>query len=154
MQHGRKKKQKTKNRNNIVTNSIKISKIVHVEKKNPRRNIPWVLNKGELPWWLRGKEFTRQCRRLRFDPWVRKTPLKKETEAHPSILAWEIPWTESLVGYSPWGRQRVRHDLATKQQHWEFTNNKGWRGKPSYIVGGNVNWHRHYGKQFGGSSNN
>ena len=20
-----------------------------------------------------------------------------------SILAWEIPWTENLVGYSPWG---------------------------------------------------
>ena len=22
---------------------------------------------------------------------------------HPSILAWRIPWTKSLVGYSPWG---------------------------------------------------
>ena len=24
---------------------------------------------------------------------------------HSSILAWEIPWTEELVGYSPWGRK-------------------------------------------------
>ena len=35
---------------------------------------------------------------------------------HSSILAWEIPWTESLVGYSPWGHKRVGHDLVTKQQ--------------------------------------
>ena len=26
-----------------------------------------------------------------------------------SIFAWEIPWTEDLEGYSPWGRKRVRH---------------------------------------------
>ena len=26
------------------------------------------------------------------------------------------PQTRGLVGYSSWGRQRVRHDLATKQQ--------------------------------------
>ena len=24
---------------------------------------------------------------------------------HSSILAWEIPWTGSLVGYSPWGHK-------------------------------------------------
>ena len=24
---------------------------------------------------------------------------------HSSILAWESPWTRSLVGYSPWGRK-------------------------------------------------
>ena len=34
---------------------------------------------------------------------------------HSSILTWEIPWSEELVGYSLWGC-RVRHDLATKQQ--------------------------------------
>ena len=30
---------------------------------------------------------------------------------HSSILAWKISWTEKPVGL-----QRVRHDLATKQQ--------------------------------------
>ena len=29
--------------------------------------------------------------------------LEKEMTTHSSILAWEIPWTEELVGYSPWG---------------------------------------------------
>ena len=28
--------------------------------------------KTGLPWWLRGKEFAHQCRRLEFDPWLRK----------------------------------------------------------------------------------
>ena len=29
-------------------------------------------------------------------------PLVKEMATHSSILAWRIPWTEELVGYSPW----------------------------------------------------
>ena len=55
-------------------------------------------------------------------------PLKKEMATHSNILAWEIAWTEepgglqstglqesqSLVGCSPRGHKRVRHDLATK----------------------------------------
>ena len=40
-------------------------------------------------------------------------PLEKEMAAHSSILAWEIPWAEE-PGYSPWGSQKVRHDLGTK----------------------------------------
>ena len=30
-------------------------------------------------------------------------PLEEEMAIHSSILAWEIPWTEDLAGYSPWG---------------------------------------------------
>ena len=30
-------------------------------------------------------------------------PLEEGMAAHPSILAWRIPWTEEMVGYSPWG---------------------------------------------------
>ena len=29
---------------------------------------------------------------------------------HSGILAWEIPWTQELAGYSPWGCKRVGHD--------------------------------------------
>ena len=32
-----------------------------------------------------------------------KDPLEKEMATHSSVLAWEIPWTRSLEGYSPWG---------------------------------------------------
>jgi len=31
-------------------------------------------------------------------------PLEKEMATHSSILSWEIPWTEELSGYSPWGQ--------------------------------------------------
>ena len=35
-----------------------------------------------------------------------------------STLSWRIPWTErSLVGYSPWGFQRVGHDWAWTHTH-------------------------------------
>ena len=43
-------------------------------------------------------------------------PLEKEMATHPSILAWEIPWTEEPGRLLSTGSQRVRHDLVTKQQ--------------------------------------
>ena len=51
-----------------------------------------------------------------FSPWERKTPLQKEMATHSIILAWEIPWTEESGRLQFLGSQRVRHDLATKQQ--------------------------------------
>ena len=33
-------------------------------------------------------------------------PLEKEMATQFSFLAWEIPWTEELVRYSPWGPKR------------------------------------------------
>ena len=38
-------------------------------------------------------------------------PLEKGMETHSSILAWKIPWTEELAGYSPWGHKES--DWAT-----------------------------------------
>ena len=43
-------------------------------------------------------------------------PLEKAMATHPSILAWEIPWTEDPGGLQLIGSQRFEHDLATKQQ--------------------------------------
>ena len=43
-------------------------------------------------------------------------PLEKEMTIHSSILAWEITWTEEPGGIQSMGPQKVRHDLATKQQ--------------------------------------
>ena len=41
------------------------------------------------------------------ETWVRslgqEDPLETEMATHSSILAWRIPWTRSLVGYSPQG---------------------------------------------------
>ena len=56
----------------------------------------------ELPRWLGGKESACQCRRLGMDPRGGEDPPEKEMATHSSVLAWDIPWTEEAVGYSPW----------------------------------------------------
>ena len=30
---------------------------------------------------------------------------------HSSILTWEIPWTEELAGYSPWGHKKKKKKI-------------------------------------------
>ena len=60
-----------------------------------------------LPWWLRGNEPACQCRRCGFNLWVRTIPLEKAVATRSSILAWEIPWAEELVGYSAWGHKEL-----------------------------------------------
>jgi len=37
-------------------------------------------------------------------------PLEEETATHPSILAWEISWTEEPGGLQSMGSQKVGHD--------------------------------------------
>ena len=43
------------------------------------------------------------------ETWVRslgqEDPLEMELATCSSIFEWRIPWTESLVGYSPWGHK-------------------------------------------------
>ena len=45
---------------------------------------------------------------------MQEDPLEKEMAAHPSILAWEIPWTEEPGGLQSTGPQRVRHTAVTE----------------------------------------
>ena len=45
-------------------------------------------------------------------PWVgsplgQEDTLEKEMATHSSILAWRIPWTEDLAGYSSWSRKEL-----------------------------------------------
>ena len=70
-----------------------------------------------IPRRLSGKESSCQCRRRRFNPWVRKFPGEGDDNPHhSSTVAWEIPWAEQPGGLQSMGSQRVRHNLATKQQ--------------------------------------
>ena len=41
-------------------------------------------------------------------------PLEKEMATHSRILAWETPWTEEPGSYSPYGWERVGHNIETK----------------------------------------
>ena len=53
------------------------------------------------------------------ETWIRslgqEDPLEKEMPTHSNILAWEIPWTEEPGGLQSMVLQRVRRDLAAKQ---------------------------------------
>ena len=72
-----------------------------------------------LPWWLSGKEHTCQCRRFRFDPWVRKIPWRRKGKPTPVFLPGKSHGERCLAGCSLWGHQKVGHDLVAEQ------NNKG-----------------------------
>ena len=66
-----------------------------------------------LPWWLSCKESACQCRRWRFNPWVRKIPWRGKLQPTPVFLPGKPHGQRNLSNYSPWGHRRVRHDLAT-----------------------------------------
>ena len=40
----------------------------------------------------------------------------KDKETHSSFLAWRIPWTESLVGYSPQGFKESKMTEVTQHE--------------------------------------
>ena len=56
-----------------------------------------------LPWWLSGKEFSGQCWKLGFDPWVGKIP-------------WRRKWQPTPVG----GPQSMGHNLTNEQQQQQL----------------------------------
>ena len=55
----------------------------------------------ELPLWLSDKEFSCQCRRHGFDPWVRKIPWRREWLLTPVFLLGKPHGQRSLAGSSP-----------------------------------------------------
>ena len=55
--------------------------------------------------WFSGKESACNAGSMGSIP-GQEDPMEKEMATHSSIFAWEIPWTESLVGYSPWGHKK------------------------------------------------
>ena len=70
------------------------------------------------------------------ETWVRslgeEDPLEKERQPNPVSLPGKPLGQRSLAGYSPWGSQRVLHDLVTKQQSIQV--GEGWFPLPSSII--------------------
>ena len=58
--------------------------------------------------------------------WVRsldwEDPLEKGTATHSSVLAWRIPWTEDLMGYSLWGH---KGSDTTERLHFSSVSSEG-----------------------------
>ena len=69
-----------------------------------------------LPWWLSGKEPACQCRKHRFNPWVRKVPCRWKWQPTPLFLPVKTHGQRSLWSYNPWDHKRIGHNLLTKQQ--------------------------------------
>ena len=44
--------------------------------------------------------------------------MEKAMAPHSSTLTWKIPWTDGLVGCSPWGRKELD---TTEQLHFHFS---------------------------------
>ena len=55
-----------------------------------------------------------------------RDPLEKGMALHSNILAWRIPWTEELAGYSPWDHkeldttEQLRHVHINTQDKRDF----------------------------------
>ena len=71
-------------------------------------------SKWRLLRWLKGKASSCQCRKCRFDPWVRNIPWRRKWQPIPVFLPGKSHWQRSLEGYSPWGPQRVGHNWGTE----------------------------------------
>ena len=102
------------NLNSGIQNQISESNL-NLDSQIPRSRIQiqelrtWNLKSRSmgLPWWLSGKESACQCRRHRFDPWVRKIPWRRAWQPAPVFLPGESCGQRSLVNYSPWGHKEL-----------------------------------------------
>ena len=66
-----------------------------------------------LPWWLSWIRIRLQCRRPRFDSWVRKIPWRRERLPTP------VFWPGEFLGlYSPWGRRVGQNQATCTSRHF------------------------------------
>ena len=62
--------------------------------------------KWDFPGGSDGKEYVCNEGHLGLIPRLERS-LEKRMASHSNILAWRIPWTKELVGYSPWGHKEL-----------------------------------------------
>ena len=58
-----------------------------------------------------------QCRRPRFNSWVRKIPWRREWQPTSVFLPKEFHGQRSLVGHSPWGHEELDTTEVTNIKH-------------------------------------
>ena len=77
--------------------------------------------------WCSGKESACQCRRHRFNPWVRKIPWSRKWQPTLVFLPGKSHG-QSLEGYSPWGckkRDMIEHACTVQVSHeWNIRIDK------------------------------
>ena len=122
-----------------------------------------------LPRWLSGKELTCQCRRHRFDPWVRKIPWRRKRKLvqysclenpmdreawWPTVHGVAKSWTDQATEHTPTHVDVIRMAGQHKSVNWEVggpgsyhTTEMGGRenlpsgkGLPKAVLGGECFW--------------
>ena len=83
-------------------------------------------------WWLR---ICLQCRRLRFEFWVRKIPWRRKWQTTPVFSPGEFHGQRRLVGYSPWGHKESDMTEHTAQPFTETESDKPNLGPLGGVVG-------------------
>ena len=71
----------------------------------------WLIFYG-LPWWISGKEPACQCKRLRFNPWVRMISWRKELWLTPVFLPGKSHGQRKSGGLQPTGLQKSQTQLS------------------------------------------
>ena len=100
-----------------------VSRSIHVAANGIILFFLWL---NELPWWLSVKEHTCQCRRCRFNPWVRKIPWRRKRrkwQPTPVFLPGKFHGQKSLVGCSPRGCKES-----------DTTEHTGMQVKPMWLI--------------------
>ena len=83
--------------------------------------------KRGFPCWFSGKESACQCRRLGFNPWIRKSLWRRKWQRTPVFLTGESHGERILAGYRPWCPKTTGHNFATKQLEY-------WMGQKCYLL--------------------
>ena len=87
---------------------------MHCSKVTPRVAVVWPFLGGfgasQVAQWVKNPAVTRRCKRLGFNPWVRKTPRRRAWQPTPVFWPRESLWTEESGRLQSMGSHRVRHD--------------------------------------------
>ena len=73
-------------------------------------------------WVAQWKESACQCRRLEFDPWLRKIPWRRKWQPISVFLPGKSHGQRNLAGNSPWGHK----DLDTTEGLSTHESSSGW----------------------------
>ena len=93
----------------------------------------------DFPGGASGKEPTcqcRRCKRLGFNPWVRKIPWRRKWQPTPVFLPGESHGQRSPVGYSARGCKKIRHDWSNLTTHsilWRASLRSLEKGRSYYL---------------------
>ena len=101
--------------------------------KSTFKNHFHLLTSSIFPGGSDGKSICLQCRRPRFDPWVRKIPWRRKWQPTPVLLPGKSHGRRSVIGYNPWGH---KESDMTEWLHFlsSFPSSKKLQSQPSQDI--------------------